>query len=150
MSDLHWDEVWSFFDPDLMGSLPDVFVLDASVEDWQAVFDLVQARGWRWEFVQGGTALPLPPATEALARPAGAEVVELKVWPVPGVLAISRPTSVSCALRPSRCAVVRSRPHANRIRSSSLPVALSVELDRSSSSSCCWTRSASAVRPCCR
>lgn len=93
MSDLRWDEVKSFFDPELMGALPDVFVPDTSAEDWQAVFDLVEARGWRWELVQGGAAAPLPPAAEALARPAGAEVVELRVRPVPQVLAIFRPRS---------------------------------------------------------
>ncbi|KOX21632.1 hypothetical protein ADK67_26195 [Saccharothrix sp. NRRL B-16348] len=90
VSDLHWDQVRSFFDPDLMGSLPDVFVPDTSAEDWQAVFDLVEARGWQWEFVQGDTALPLPLATDALARPPDAELVELKVRPVPGMLAIFR------------------------------------------------------------
>jgi hypothetical protein len=90
MSDLHWDEVKSFFDPDLMGALPDVFVPDVSAEDWQAVFDLVKARGWQWEFLQGDMTLPLPVASEALARPADAELVELKVWPVPGMLAIFR------------------------------------------------------------
>ncbi|MEU4765278.1 hypothetical protein AB0H12_18665 [Actinosynnema sp. NPDC023794] len=90
VSDLRWDEVRSFFDPDLMGALPDVVVPDASAEDWQAVFDLVEARGWQWEFVQGDTALPLPLAADALARPSGAELVELKVWPVPGMLAIFR------------------------------------------------------------
>lgn len=36
MADLLWDDVKCFFDPDLMGSLPDVRVPDASVEDWQA------------------------------------------------------------------------------------------------------------------
>ncbi|UUV29099.1 hypothetical protein NQK81_30550 [Amycolatopsis roodepoortensis] len=88
MSDLHWDQVRCFFDPDLMGALPDVFVPDASAEDWQAVFDLVEARGWQWEFVQGDTSLPL--STDALARPPDAELVDLKVWPVPGMLAIFR------------------------------------------------------------
>lgn len=73
-----------------MGSLPDVFVPDTSAEDWQAVFDLVEARGWQREFVQGDTALPLPLATDALARPPDAELVELKVRPVPGMLAIFR------------------------------------------------------------
>ncbi|MET9646213.1 hypothetical protein [Streptomyces syringium] len=34
-----------FFDPDLMGALPDVRIPDASVEDWQAALDLVTA-GW--------------------------------------------------------------------------------------------------------
>ncbi len=93
MSDIRWDEARNFFDPDLMGALPDVFVPDASAEDWQAIFDLVKARGWQWEFLQGDTMLPLPLAAEVLAQPAGAETVTLKVWPVPGVLAIFRPMS---------------------------------------------------------
>lgn len=67
-----------------------MFVPDASAEDWQAVFDLVEARGWQWEYVQGNTALPLPLAADALARPPGAELAELKVRPVPGMLAIFR------------------------------------------------------------
>ncbi|MER5740107.1 hypothetical protein ABT117_31185 [Streptomyces sp. NPDC002262] len=49
MSDLLWDEVRNFFNPDLMGALPDVFVPDASVADWQALFDLAQARNWKWQ-----------------------------------------------------------------------------------------------------
>lgn len=94
MPDLHWDEVENFFDADLMGALPDVFVRDTSAEDWQAVFDLVEARGWEWEFVaQGGTEPSLLTATDVLARPHDAELVELKVWPVPGMLAIFRPFS---------------------------------------------------------
>ncbi|MER6664633.1 hypothetical protein ABT256_08790 [Amycolatopsis japonica] len=39
MADFRWDAVKSFFDPDLMGALPDVFVPDASAADWQRVFD---------------------------------------------------------------------------------------------------------------
>ncbi|MFE5570328.1 hypothetical protein ACFQ68_35430 [Amycolatopsis japonica] len=71
MADLRWDEVRSFFDPDLMGAFPDVFVPDTSAEDWQRVFDLVEARGWQREFRRGGLML-----------------VELRVCPVPRVLAI--------------------------------------------------------------
>ena len=70
MPDLVWEEVKNFFDPDLMGSLPDVRVEDASVQDWQAVFDLVRSQGWRWEYAEGDAVLPLPPAADALARPA--------------------------------------------------------------------------------
>lgn len=33
VADLLWDDVKCFFDPDLMGALPDVRVPDASVED---------------------------------------------------------------------------------------------------------------------
>ncbi|WP_447003048.1 hypothetical protein ACRAKI_25500 [Saccharothrix isguenensis] len=47
MSELHRDEVRSSFDPELTGALPDVFVPDTSADDWQAVFDLVEARGWQ-------------------------------------------------------------------------------------------------------
>jgi len=43
MPDLRWDEVREFFDPDLMGALPDLFVPDSTVQDWQAVLDLVIA-----------------------------------------------------------------------------------------------------------
>lgn len=34
MADLLRDDVKSFFDPDLMGALPDVVVPGTSVEDW--------------------------------------------------------------------------------------------------------------------
>jgi len=90
VSDLHWAEVSSFFDPDLMGALPDGFVPDASAEHWQAVLNLVEARGWQWELVQGGRSLPPLSAGEVFARPHGAERPELKVWPVAGMLAIFR------------------------------------------------------------
>ncbi|MFD7734747.1 hypothetical protein ACFV6F_30750 [Kitasatospora phosalacinea] len=93
MSDLLWDDVRNFFDPDVMGALPDVFVEGTSVADWQAVFDLVRSDGWAWEFTEGGVAGPLPLAVEVLTRPADAETVELRVWPVPGALAIFRPWS---------------------------------------------------------
>jgi hypothetical protein len=90
MPDLLWDDVKDFFDPDLMGTLPDVFVPDSSAEDWQAVFDLVRTRDWQWHYSEGDTTPPLPPAAVVLARPADSELAQLKVWPVPGVLAIFR------------------------------------------------------------
>lgn len=90
MPELVWDEVKNFFNPDLMGALPDVFVTGTTAEDWQAFFDLVQARGWRQRYSEGDMVLPLPPAAAVLARPAGSEIAELRVWPVPGVLAIFR------------------------------------------------------------
>ncbi|MFB7678294.1 hypothetical protein ACFC26_43565 [Kitasatospora purpeofusca] len=93
MPDLLWDDVKNFFDPDLMGALPDVCVAGTSVNDWQAVFDLVRSCGWEWEYSEGRVAVPLPPAAQVLSRPAGAETVDLRVWPVPGVLAIFRPMS---------------------------------------------------------
>ncbi|MFI0966475.1 hypothetical protein ACH4S8_34545 [Streptomyces sp. NPDC021080] len=93
MPDLLWDDVRNFFDPDLMGALPDVSVPGTSVEDWQAVFDLVRSSGWTWRYEAGGVPAPLPPAAEVLARPADAESVDLYVWPVPGVLVIFRPMS---------------------------------------------------------
>ncbi|MEV0725512.1 hypothetical protein AB0I37_22360 [Micromonospora purpureochromogenes] len=88
MPDLVWEEVRNFFDPDLMGSLPDVRVEDASVQDWQAVFDLLRSQGWRWEYSEGDVVLPLPPAADALVRPADAETPTLRVWPVPEVMVI--------------------------------------------------------------
>jgi len=93
MPSLLWDDVRDFFDPELMGALPDVCVAGTSVEDWQAVFDLVRLSGWAWEYSVGGVAEPLPSAAEILSRPADADTVDLRVWPVPHVLAIFRPMS---------------------------------------------------------
>ncbi|MFE4517579.1 hypothetical protein ACFRMQ_25670 [Kitasatospora sp. NPDC056783] len=94
MPDLLWEDVKDFFDPELMGALPDVSVAGTSVEDWQAVFDLVRSRGWTWEYSVGGVAGPLPSAAEVLlSRPADAETVALRAWPVPDVLVIFRPMS---------------------------------------------------------
>ncbi|MEU9161365.1 hypothetical protein AB0D29_13985 [Streptomyces sp. NPDC048424] len=93
MPDLRWDDVRNFFDPDLMGALPDVSVADTTVEAWQAVFELIRSSGWTWEYSEGGIAGPLPSAVDVFARPADAETVELRVWPVPEVLAIFRPGS---------------------------------------------------------
>ncbi len=88
VSDLRWNDVRGFFDPDLMGALPDVLVPGTSVEDWQWVFDLV--RGWKHQYSEGAEALPVPPAEAVLARPADAESAQLCVWLQAEVLAIFR------------------------------------------------------------
>lgn len=90
VADLLWDDVSCFFDPDLTGSLPDLCVPDASVEDWQAVLDLVEARGWQCQYPEGETVLPVPRAETVLSRPADAECPNLRVWPSADVLAIFR------------------------------------------------------------
>ncbi|MFF2084694.1 hypothetical protein ACFVVM_13010 [Nocardia sp. NPDC058176] len=95
MPDLLWNDVKNFFDPNLMGALPDLWVPDATVEDWQAVFDLVRSDGWVWEYAEGGTARRLPPAAEVLPRPADAEYLTLRVRPVPGVQVIFWPMSAT-------------------------------------------------------
>ncbi|CCK25070.1 hypothetical protein BN159_0691 [Streptomyces davaonensis JCM 4913] len=90
MADLLWDDVSAFFDPHSTGSLPDLSVPGTTVEDWQAVLDLVQAQGWTHEYFEGETRLPLPPAETVLSRPPDAECPSLRVWPVAEVLAIFR------------------------------------------------------------
>lgn len=92
--DLLWDDVKSFFDPLRMGDLPDLWVSGASVEDWQAVFDLVRSSGWKWEYREGDLVCALPSAAEVLSR-ADEEMVHLYVWPVPGARVIFRPWSDS-------------------------------------------------------
>ncbi|MFJ1929317.1 MULTISPECIES: hypothetical protein [unclassified Streptomyces] len=89
MPDLLWDDVKSFFAPDLMGSLPDVRVPDTSVEDWQAVLDLIRSQGWSCEYSEDGVVVRLPRAAEILVRGEGADVL-LRVWPVSGFLVIFR------------------------------------------------------------
>lgn len=92
MPDLLWDDVRNFFDPELMGALPDVSVENASAADWQLVLDLVRASDWRWEYSEGAAVLPLPlpRAEQVLSRSPDAECSALSVWPVPGVRAIFR------------------------------------------------------------
>ncbi|MFJ7258342.1 hypothetical protein ACIQWV_38975 [Streptomyces sp. NPDC098085] len=90
MPGLLWDDVVSFFDPDLVGSLPDVVVPDASVEDWQAVLDLVSVSGWTFQYSEDERVLPVPRAEAVLSRPADAECPEPRVWPAADVLAIFR------------------------------------------------------------
>ncbi|NEW51799.1 hypothetical protein GV794_25820 [Nocardia cyriacigeorgica] len=95
MSDLNWDDVKNFFDPALMGALPDIYVHDTTVDDWQAVFDLVRSSGWEWEFREGDEVKPLPTAAEVLGRGEDDEVVSLHVRAAPELLAIFRPWSES-------------------------------------------------------
>ncbi len=77
-----------------MGALPDVAVVDASVQDWQAVFDLVRLSGWASEYTEDGNVGPVPSAVEAAARVADHGFIELRVAPVPDVLVIFRLYSV--------------------------------------------------------
>ncbi|MFJ8210597.1 hypothetical protein [Streptomyces sp. NPDC096033] len=90
MADLLWDDVSGFFDLDLMGALPDVRVPGCSVEDWQAVLDLVEDRGWKCQYSEGDTVLPVPRAQAMSARPVDGECPTLRVWPTDDVLAIFR------------------------------------------------------------
>ncbi|MFF3934487.1 hypothetical protein [Streptomyces hirsutus] len=90
MSDLLWDDVRYFFDLDEMGLLPDVRVPDASVEDWQAVLDLISSRGWKCQYSEGDVVMSVPRAEAVLSRPADAECPDLRVWPTADVLAIFR------------------------------------------------------------
>lgn len=90
VTDLLWDDVKWFFDPDLMGALPDVRVPNASMEDWQTVLDLVAEKGWKCQYSEGETVLPVPRAETVLSHPADAECPELRVWPTADVLAIFR------------------------------------------------------------
>ncbi|MBD0695396.1 hypothetical protein [Streptomyces sp. CBMA123] len=91
MGDLRWDEhvAW-LLDPSDGGYLPDVYVADTTVADWQALLDLVAERGWAFEYAEGDAVLPLPRAEVVLSRAAGAECPYLRVWPDPGVCAIFR------------------------------------------------------------
>ena len=90
VSELLWNDVKGFFDLEWEGCLPDVWIAGTVVEDWQAVLDLIGASGWRSEYSEGGVVMPLPRAEEVLSRPADAECADLRVWPLPDVLAIFR------------------------------------------------------------
>ncbi len=90
VADLLWDDVKCYFDPDLMGSLPDVTVPDASGNDWQDLLDLVVEKGWKCQYSEGESVLPLPRAEAALSPAADTECPSLRVWLSADVLAIFR------------------------------------------------------------
>lgn len=90
MSRLSWEDAKGLFDLGTEGYLPDVWITGTTVEDWQAVIDLIAASGWRSEYSEGGVVTPQPRAQEVLSRPADAECADLRVWPAPDVLAIFR------------------------------------------------------------
>jgi hypothetical protein len=79
VSELLWDDVAHFFDPDLMGSLLDVRVPDTSMEDWQAVLDVMGESGWKCQCSAGDATLPVPRAEAVLSRPTDAECPVLRV-----------------------------------------------------------------------
>ncbi|MDX2605847.1 hypothetical protein PV379_41300 [Streptomyces caniscabiei] len=88
--DLVWAEARDYFDPDLMGTLPDLYVPNTSPAHWQTLLDLVTENGWKHEYVEGATPLPVPSAAHVLARPPEAECPQLRVWPAEDLLAIFR------------------------------------------------------------
>jgi hypothetical protein len=90
VADLLWDDVSCLFDPDLMGSLPDVRVPSTSVDDWQELLDLVAEKGWKCQYSEGERVLPVPRAEAVLSYPADTECRDLRVWPAADVLVIFR------------------------------------------------------------
>ncbi len=88
MSDLLWDDVRYVFDADVMGALPDLCVPETSTDDWQNLLDLMASSGWRFEYVEGDTVLPLPRAEAVFSRPADAECAALRVWITSSLIAI--------------------------------------------------------------
>ncbi|MES9537912.1 hypothetical protein [Actinomadura sp. NPDC000600] len=86
MSDLLWADVQNFFDPELMGTLPDVVVEETGVEDWQTFFDLLRSESWAHEYAVDGELQPLPAASEVFAEGRQPSARVLRVWPSPEVL----------------------------------------------------------------
>jgi hypothetical protein len=84
-SDVRWDDVREWFDPEANGSLPDVCVRGTTIADWQGLIDLIRSQGWAVEYSEDGRILRLPDrAEDLLDRHDGAGVV-LKVSPAPEV-----------------------------------------------------------------
>ncbi|MFI9319235.1 hypothetical protein ACIGXI_05475 [Kitasatospora aureofaciens] len=92
MAELRWDDHarW-LLDPGRDGWLPEGWVADTTVADWQAVLDLVVERGWALTFVVGCFEMPLPRAEEVLSWPVGAAARPvLSVRPGPGIGVVFR------------------------------------------------------------
>lgn len=91
MVDLCWEEVRCFFDPELMGGLPDVHIQGASVTDWQSLVGLIRSSAWSVECFEGTDAIDLPSALAVFQRSAEDELLDIRVRPIPEILTIFRP-----------------------------------------------------------
>ncbi|WSG80396.1 hypothetical protein OG957_30655 [Streptomyces sp. NBC_01718] len=60
------------------------------MEEWQAVLDLIDERGWKHQYSEGESVLPMPRAETVLSRPAEADCPQLRVWLADDASAISR------------------------------------------------------------
>lgn len=94
MPDLAWDDVEEWFDPVSNGMLPDVYVPDTTVNDWQAVVDLVRSKGWAYEYAVDGRVVRVPHRVEDMLRLRDEAGVTFKVWLAHDILAIFRPYAV--------------------------------------------------------
>ncbi|MBV2153136.1 hypothetical protein [Kitasatospora sp. SUK 42] len=83
MADLRWDDHagWLLDPADDEGCLPDLSIADTTVADWQAFLDLVEERGWPYDYVVGCFEMPLPRAETVLSRPPGVVCPILSVRP---------------------------------------------------------------------
>ncbi|MEU6711303.1 hypothetical protein ABZ897_07440 [Nonomuraea sp. NPDC046802] len=92
--DLLWDDVKHLFDPQLNLALPDVVVEETTVDDWQALVDLVGSEGWRHAYSLGGEPMGFPSAAGMAAAASGTSesrlTPELRVWPVPEIQMVFR------------------------------------------------------------
>ena len=61
---LDWPRQKADFEPD--GSLRDIYVQDASVEDWQAVVTRILGGNYRARLQRGGADVPIPTVFEAV------------------------------------------------------------------------------------
>jgi hypothetical protein len=91
VQDLLWDDVMIWFDPDVNGTLPDVHVPNTSIDDWQALVDLVRAQDWTFAYLVDGEPRELPARVQDMLSRHDEGGGQLNVWPAPGVLAIFRP-----------------------------------------------------------
>lgn len=91
MGDLTWDEgMAALLDPMAVSALPELRVVGTTAAaDWQALFDLVAERGWRYEYMQDWLVQepPLPRAADALAHTL-LENCRLNVEPFAGMVAV--------------------------------------------------------------
>jgi hypothetical protein len=92
--EVRWEDVQEWFDLEENGSLPDVQVPNTTIADWQALIDLIRAKGWGVEYSEDGRIVRLPDRVEDMLDRPNQTGVELKVWPIPEILVIFRPYGV--------------------------------------------------------
>ena len=90
MPDLLWRDVEDDFDLEWNGAVPDIRITGTSVEDWQAVLDLIRSKGWPYQYSEDARLVHLPSAEVVLSRSTAVGTL-LRVHPTTDVELVFRP-----------------------------------------------------------
>lgn len=89
---MDWETVKDVFTERYLGDLPEGFVPDCTIADWEKLFGFLRSGGWKYQYLEDvghyDDERPLPgnPAYPLRDNADGSRSAMLKVWPDPALL----------------------------------------------------------------